>query len=70
MLAAMEQFQHLASHDEPPGMDRWQEAMSKSSENEASKLRQHALRCLDRDVRWTSYVGEAERIMRERGIDF
>jgi hypothetical protein len=52
-------------------MDWWQEAMRKSTDVEALQLRQHAIANLGfPDGRWSPFVGEAEAILRERGINF
>jgi hypothetical protein len=47
--------------------------MQKASPYEALKLRQHAIICLAQNLqnqRWGVLIGIAERVLRERGIQF
>jgi hypothetical protein len=54
----------------PPTMEWWQEAMHKSSEPDALRLREYAIARLSSDVSWSPFVGEAEAILFERGIPY
>lgn len=53
-------------------MEWWREAMTKSTETEALRLREHAIGNLANfpDNRWGPFVAEAEAILRQRGIAF
>jgi hypothetical protein len=62
--------QSIAAITEPPAMEWWQEAMRKSTESEALRLRQHAIGNLSNFPGWSPLVAEAEEILRERGIGY
>jgi hypothetical protein len=51
-----------------PTVEWWTEAMQKSGEEEALKLRRHAHLCLEQNPQWGEFVTIAERIITKRGI--
>jgi len=60
----------LSDADVMVSEERWAEIMHEASPEEAFKLQQHAIKCLDIEPKWGIFVSISERILRERGIRY
>jgi hypothetical protein len=53
---------------DPPTLEAWTRAMTNSLPDLALQFRDHAIRRMKGDTRWSDHAKVAEKIMRERGI--
>jgi hypothetical protein len=50
--------------------EHWAEIMRETPPEEAFKLQQHAIKCLNNEPKWGIFVSISERILRERDIRY
>jgi hypothetical protein len=61
----------IARTEPAPSPKEWEERLRAEPAQNLPKLRQHAIQMLSFDHQaWNSLVGIAERVMRDRGIEF
>jgi hypothetical protein len=61
----------IARVEPPPSPEKWEKECREASDPNLRKLKSHAIEMLSVDYQaWNVLVGIAERVMRDRGIDF